>query len=466
VAATPKMPAPCDAAMDDVLSRRSAGILLHVTSLPSGRLDDDAMRWLDFMASAGLGVWQVLPLVLPDSNGSPYQSASAFASDPRLLPRDRHRINESDFAGYCGREAYWLDDFALFQVLKRRFEGKPWFAWPHAYRHRDDSTLKRVAGDDAVAIDAIKREQYRLDLAWGRIRRHAHERDIALFGDIPIFVAHDSADTWSRPENFLLDEEGHPIYVTGVPPDYFSETGQRWGNPHYRWDRMESDGFAWWLSRMQRQFDLFDIVRIDHFRGLVAVWMIEAGCDTAIDGYWQETPGEALLNTLKQDYPQLPIVAEDLGVITEEVRSLRRSFELPGMSVLQFAFDQFEDNPHKPVNITPDDVVYTGTHDNDTCVGWFGTLEAHEKAFVFDVLESEPRDDIAWLMIETAMQTEANLAIAPLQDFLGLGSSARMNTPGVAEGNWRWRFSWDMLPDDLPQRIHSNIQASGRLYAR
>jgi 4-alpha-glucanotransferase len=452
--------------MDDTLARRSAGVLLHVTSLPSGRLDDDALRWIDFMADSGLGVWQVLPLVIPDGNGSPYQSASAFATDPRLLPAQPAPVNESDYATYCAREAYWLDDFALFQVIRRRFDGQSWVAWPNAYRHRDESTLKRVAGDDLAAIEKIKRRQYQLDQAWSRIRRHAHDRGIALFGDIPIFVAHDSADTWSRPENFLLDEEGQPTHVTGVPPDYFSETGQRWGNPHYRWDRMQADGFAWWLSRMQRQFDLFDIVRIDHFRGLVAVWMIEAACQTAIDGYWQDTPGEELLNTLKEDYPSLPIVAEDLGVITEQVRDLRRRFELPGMAVLQFAFDQFEDNPHKPANITPDEIVYTGTHDNDTCAGWFDSLQPHEREFVFQLLGSPPREDIAWLMIESAMQTAANVAIAPLQDFLELDTSARMNTPGVSDGNWRWSFHWKMLPDELPRRIRTLIEASERLYAR
>ena len=452
--------------MDDILARRSAGILLHVTSLPSGRLDDDALRWLDFMAASGLGVWQVLPLVIPDANGSPYQSASAFATDPRLLPAHPDPINESAFETYCGRESHWLDDFALFQVLKRRFNGEPWVSWPDTFRHRDAASLRQVGLDEAAAIDKIKRQQYQLDEAWHRIRRHAHDLGIALFGDIPIFVAHDSADTWSCPESFLLDDEGRPTYVTGVPPDYFSETGQRWGNPHYRWDRMQADGFTWWLSRMQRQYDLFDIVRIDHFRGLVAVWMIEASCETAIDGFWQETPGEALLNALKAHYHRLPIVAEDLGVITEEVRALRRHFELPGMSVLQFAFDQFEDNPHKPANISADDVVYTGTHDNDTCVGWFNGLQPHEKEFVFQILETKPRDDIAWLMIETALQTSANMAVAPLQDFLELDTTARMNTPGISDGNWRWSFHWNMLTDELPARIRTMIETSGRLYAR
>jgi 4-alpha-glucanotransferase len=449
--------------MDKLLTSRRAGILLHVTSLPSGRLDDDALRWLDFMAEAGLSVWQVLPLVIPDAHGSPYQSESAFAMDPRLLPVQADPIDEADFEQFCDRQAHWLGDFTLFRVLKERFDHRPWTTWPERYRQRDPEALALLNYEHADAVRKIKRQQFMLWRSWRRIHRHATERDIALFGDIPIFVAHDSADTWAQPENFLLDDTGQPTSVTGVPPDYFSATGQRWGNPHYRWDRMEADGFRWWHARMRHQFDLFDIVRIDHFRGLVAVWMIDADCETALEGHWQETPGDALLGSLQQRYPQLPIVAEDLGVITEEVRALRHKYALPGMAVLQFAFDHFDDNPHKPMNIDTDDVVYTGTHDNDTCVGWFHALEPHERAFVFEVLGTPSTDDIAPLMIETAMQTRANFAIAPLQDYLGLDSLARMNTPGVTDGNWRWRFHWDMLTSDLPGSIRPLVEASGRL---
>ena len=448
--------------MPETSSPRGAGILLHVTSLPSGRLDDDALRWLDFMAEAGLGVWQMLPLVIPDTNGSPYQSASAFASDPRLLPREPIPVDPDVFDAYCRREAHWLNDFAMFQVLKRHFDGKAWVEWSPPFRDREPSALERLAIDEHKALDEIKRQQFRLDQAWRRIRTHATDLGIRLFGDIPIFVAHDSADTWANPDNFLLDEQGQPTFVTGVPPDYFSDTGQRWGNPHYRWEHMQTNGFQWWLHRMQRQFDLFDLVRIDHFRGLVAVWMIDAARETAIDGYWQETPGDALLGALQTHFPALPIIAEDLGVITEEVRALRRKYGLPGMAVLQFAFDHFADNPHKPANINSDDIVYTGTHDNNTCVGWFKELQAHEKGFVFEILGSSPRDDIAQLMIETAMHTQALLAMAPLQDYLGLGPQARMNTPGVAEGNWRWRFHWDMATSEHAKNIRQLVEAGGR----
>lgn len=454
---------PCGAAMGESMTRR-AGTLLHVTSLPSGKLDDDAITWVDFMADSGLSVWQILPLVIPDATHSPYQSRSAFAMNPALLPDAPATINASDFETFCAREDYWLDDFALFEVLKRRYEQRAWVTWPDAFRHRDEKALRDLANEAADEIRQLKEQQFQLDVAWHRIRNHANARGIELFGDIPIFVAHDSADTWARPEDFLLDDEGQPTYVTGVPPDYFAEFGQRWGNPHYRWDRMQKDGFAWWVSRMQRQFDLFDIVRIDHFRGLVSVWMIEASCETAVDGYWQETPGDALLATLQHQFPKLSIVAEDLGIITDEVRDLRHKYGLPGMSVLQFAFDQFEDNPHKPVNITTDNIVYTGTHDNDTTVGWFFKLQPHEQAFVFQILQKDPTDDIAHLLIETAMQTDASIAIVPLQDFLGLGSEARMNTPGSTDDNWRWKFSHDMLTPELSQSIKTLITEGRRLH--
>lgn len=452
--------------MPDPVQARRAGVLLHLSSLPSGRIDDDAMRWVDFMAAAGLSVWQVLPLVIPDGHGSPYQSRSAFAMDPRLLPLDDAPVNASEFETFCAEQAYWLDDFTLFQVFKAHFDERSWVDWPAPCRQRDPDVLAAARATHARAIATLREEQFRLDRAWRRLRRHAGDNGIELFGDIPIFVAHDSADTWARPEEFLLDAQGRPTHVTGVPPDYFSATGQRWGNPHYRWDRMEAENFSWWMARMQRQFELFDLVRIDHFRGLVAVWMIDADCETAIEGHWRETPGDGLLATLRQRFPDLHIVAEDLGVITEEVRALRRKYGLPGMAVLQFAFDHFADNPHKPVNITTDTIVYTGTHDNDTCVGWFEGLQPDEREFVFQVLGVAPRGDIADLMIETAMHSEACLAMAPLQDFLGLDSGARMNTPGVTGGNWRWRFDWAMLPPGLEERIRVLSQASGRCDAR
>ena len=450
--------------MRDAGTGRRAGVLLHVTSLPSGRLDDDALRWLDFMAAAGLSTWQMLPLVIPDEAHSPYQSLSAFAMNPQLLPDHDQPVDEAEFEAYCAQQAHWLDDFALFQVLKRRFNRETWVAWPDPFRNRVPESMQNARELDAAEILHIKQLQYRVNRAWQRVRQHASDLDIELFGDMPIFIAHDSVDTWSQPEKFLLDDEGRPTYVTGVPPDYFAEFGQRWGNPHYRWELMLEDDFSWWIARMQRQFELFDLVRIDHFRGLVAVWMIDANCETAVDGFWQETPGDALLQALATDFAELPIVAEDLGIITPEVRQLRDKYRLPGMSVLQFAFDHFEDNPHKPANITANSIVYTGTHDNDTSTGWFNALRPHQQEFVFQVLGVPPTEDIATLMIETALNSRANRAIAPLQDFLGLDGTARMNTPGVSEGNWRWRFEWDMLPPQLAVRTRAQVVESGRLH--
>jgi 4-alpha-glucanotransferase len=450
--------------MFDVNRSRSAGVLLHVTSLPSGRLDDDCLRWLDFMSAAGLRVWQMLPLVIPDQTGSPYQSPSAFACNPALLPDRDAPVRDDDVDEFADRHAGWLHDFALFRVLKREFNGQPWYAWPKALRDRDEDALARMHAVHEHELRSIIENQYRIDRAWRRVRSHADSLDITLFGDIPIFIAHDSADTWSNPGSFLLDETGKPTHVTGVPPDYFAADGQRWGNPHYRWDRMQADGFGWWIERMRRQFELFDLVRIDHFRGLIAVWMIEASCETARDGYWLDTPGDALLATLSEHYPTLPIVAEDLGIITDAVRELRRKYDLPGMAVLQFAFDEFDDNPHKPVNITRDNIAYTGTHDNDTTVGWFESLEPHQRDFVFNTLQAEPTDDIAGLMLDTIYRTDAWVAIAPLQDYLRLDGRARMNRPGVSEGNWSWRFEWEMLYPGFAEEIRDMVTAGGRFH--
>lgn len=418
------------------------------------------------MADAGLSVWQTLPLVIPDTHGSPYQSPSAFAGNPHLLPSDDEPVASSDLDEFRTGQAPWLDDFALFAVLKRRFGEKPWVEWPSEYRYRSATALRRIRDEAQGEINAIVEEQFRFDRAWRRVRDHAGQLGITLFGDMPIFVAHDSADTWSRPEDFLLDDEGRSTYVAGVPPDYFAASGQRWGNPHYDWARMQSDHFAWWIKRMQREFEHFDLVRIDHFRGLVAVWMIAAACETAVDGHWQATPGDDLLATLQRHFPNLPIVAEDLGVITDEVHALRQKYGLSGMSILQFAFDHFADNPHKPANIEEQRIAYTGTHDNNTVVGWFNDLEQHDRDFVFQVLGVPPRDDIDRLLIETAMSSRAWLAMAPLQDYLGLGGNARMNTPGVSNGNWRWQFDWTQLDADLPSTIRKMVEDSGRLDGR
>lgn len=442
-------------------------MLLHPTSLPSGQLDDDVERWLQFMHYAGLSVWQMLPLVIPDHTGSPYQSCSAFAVDPALINTlDASLLHGPSLNEFIFAESHWVHDFALFQQLKEHFDGLPWMQWPEQYRDRDADALHTFRQQHEEAISAIIVQQYHLEQRWWAIRRIAEEYDILLFGDMPIFVALDSADVWANRDEFLLDEYARPEYVAGVPPDYFSETGQRWGNPHYNWDVMQANGFRWWRARLKRQLAWFDLVRLDHFRGLVASWMIPAESETAVDGFWQTVPGEALLAALKEDFPALPIVAEDLGVITPEVTALRREFGLPGMGVLQFAFDDFDDNPHKPKNITADTVVYSGTHDNDTTCGWLETLPGEQRAFVCEVLESTSCDDICGLINSGVLNTRANLAILPLQDILGLGAEARMNTPGSTGNNWNWRFDWDALPGKLAVKVRHEIDKAGRLHER
>ncbi len=444
-------------------SQRRAGVLLHPTSLPSGTLDDSD-SWLDFMQASGLSVWQVLPLGVPQEDLSPYQCLSAFATNPKLLSHiPPCQPDDSGFADFCTQEGDWLDDYALFVTIKEQQQGKAWYDWPQKYKQRDPDTLQRFRQQHQGVLQEICWQQYQLHQYWQELRTRAEARNIHLFGDMPIFVAHDSADVWACPQRFLLNDEGQPTWVTGVPPDYFSETGQRWGNPHYNWDYHLQEGFRWWLARLQHHFRWFDLVRIDHFRGLQAVWMIPADEDTAIHGHWQEVPGDALLAELQADMDPLPLVAEDLGIITAEVKALKKKYGLPGMAVLQFAFDAFEDNPHKPVNISPKCAAYTGTHDNDTTLGWYQTLDAQTRQRVNDMLHIQDDDDPVDAMIETLFHTRASLAVVPMQDFLKLGSKARMNIPGVAEGNWRWRMHPQAISTPgLPERILEQVSNSKR----
>ncbi len=443
--------------------QRRAGVLLHPTSLPCGTLDD-LEPWLDFMSDSGLSVWQMLPLGVPQADRSPYQCLSACAANPALL--NAIPALDADAAGYgefCQQESFWLNDYALFISIKAQQQQAPWYDWPESLKHRDTDMLRKFSHDYAPQIEQIKWEQFQLHQHWQQLRQSATSRNIQLFGDMPIFVAHDSADVWACPQRFTLDEHGQPTWVTGVPPDYFSETGQRWGNPHYDWDYHLQENFSWWLSRLNHHFRWFDLVRIDHFRGLQAVWMIDAKEETAVNGYWQEVPGDALLASLQQHINPLPLVAEDLGTITPEVLALKHKYQLPGMAVLQFAFDAFEDNPHKPANITADCVAYTGTHDNDTTLGWYQSLPADTQAYVRKLLQMQADEDPVDKMIETVMQSRANLAVIPMQDFLKLGSEARMNTPGVAQGNWRWKFQWDQISqNNLANGILTQINSSQR----
>lgn len=448
----------------NIMSTRCAGILLHPTSLPNGILDHEVFRWLDFIEEAGLSVWQTLPLGVPQAGLSPYQCDSAFAINPLFEDTTNPiAIDVAEYDEWKMNQQFWLHDYALFATLKKQFEQKPWFEWPDNFCRRDEETLQSFSRRNRTEIETIKEQQFRLHMFWKSIRRYAHEKKISLFGDIPIFVAHDSADVWSRPFDFLLDDQGLPTVIAGVPPDYFSETGQRWGNPHYHWENHEKSGFKWWLERLKSHFDFFDTVRIDHFRGLDAVWTIDKACKTAIEGYWQKVPGAALLQLLSSEYDPLPLVAEDLGVITPEVTALRDQFNLPGMAVLQFAFDHFEDNPHKPQNINSHTVVYTGTHDNDTTPGWFQALNHDQQQHVMNIIGTNDPESVTDTIINLALGTQANLAVVPLQDFLGLGSVARMNTPGTVEDNWSWRYTPDQLNQELAHRIHQKLKTNGRL---
>ena len=395
------------------------------------------------MQTQGLRVWQMLPVGIPDHTGSPYQSCSAFAADPGLLGQDLDfEPDPIELARFREQQSYWLEDFARFMVLRRHFDEAAWFEWPAALRDRDPDALATFDRQHEQSIQDEIVQQFLLEQRWQALRKAAAERDVLLFGDLPIFVALNSADVWANRDQFLLDGNGQPTMVAGVPPDYFSETGQRWGNPHYDWDHMLGDNFSWWHARVRRQLGWFDMVRLDHFRGLAASWMIPAEAETAIEGHWQEVPGELLLDSLHEEFEDLPIVAEDLGVITPDVEGLRRQFSLPGMAILQFSFDAFEDNPHKPQNIGLDRVVYTGTHDNDTSRGWYEALDEDAQAHVREVLHCEQGEDVVDAMIRSALTTEAALVVFPMQDLLGLGSGARMNTPGAIENNWQWRFSW------------------------
>ena len=383
-----------------------AGLLLHPTSLPSGTLAD-AGRWLDFMQAAGFCVWQMLPLGIPLSGLSPYQCASAFAVNPALFPETR--VDMRRFVGWHRQQYYWLDDYARFMILKAEHGGAPWTDWPVPLRDRDADALAAFDAAHADALKAVMVEQYRAAVCWQGIRAAAAERGIQLFGDMPIFVAHDSADVWAQRDLFLLDEQGHPTVVAGVPPDYFSATGQRWGNPHYNWDAMRADGFHWWRRRLAAHFEWFDLLRIDHFRGLVASWEIPAQEPTAIHGKWVVVPGAELLQKIADEMGELPLVAEDLGIITPEVTELRHRFGLPGMAVLQFAFDHHADNPHKPENVHPDTVYYTGTHDNDTTLGWWSSQSDEVRHQAMQQMRIDDPAALPAAMIDTVLHSRCRM---------------------------------------------------------
>lgn len=483
------------AAITHILEQRRAGVLLHITSLPKGDLGEDAFRFVDFLAQTGATVWQTLPLNMPHGDGSPYQCLSAHAGNPALislaslqtqgwltqdelnslLSRDAliqkafqsfkqlgHAETQASFAAFCQTQSHWLDDFALFMVLRKQHQQACWHDWPAPQKLREAEAIEQIKIDSADEINLIKFTQYLFFDQWHKLKAYANIKNIALFGDIPIFVSYDSADVWAQPTLFKLDENLNMIVVAGVPPDYFSETGQRWGNPHYRWDVMQGNGFLWWLDRMRTQNAMFDMVRIDHFRGLEAAWEIPAHEPTAIHGAWVKAPGEALLQAIVNQLPTVTLVAEDLGIITPEVDALRAAFHLPGMKILQFAFDGSPDNPYLPAVIPENSVVYTGTHDNDTTLGWFTSLSDEQKQPFYRYMQSDwelTADQVKMpkTLIDLALSSKACLAIIPMQDILRLGGECRMNIPGTTEKNWQWRFEWSQLTDDMVREFTSVV---------
>ncbi|MEW8317084.1 MAG: 4-alpha-glucanotransferase [Candidatus Thiodiazotropha sp.] len=479
-----------------LLTRRRAGILLHITSLPgpgeAGELGSDAYRFVDFLVSTGMSVWQILPIGPTMHDNSPYQSSSVYAGNPRLISLElplqkgwleampeykgsmsdpiklawegfKDRADEADrdaYQRFVAEQKHWLEDYALFQALRNR-DGGCWWEWHPTLRDREPQAVAETRARFTEAIEEIRFEQFLFFTEWMNLKHYANERGVLLFGDLPIFVAHDSAEVWAHREFFDLHADGHPRVVAGVPPDYFSATGQRWGNPLYCWDRLEADDFSFWVERLRAQSTLFDFLRIDHFRGFEAYWEIPAEEQTAENGQWVEAPGEKLFQRLYRALPELELVAEDLGVITPEVEALRKAYHLPGMKILQFAFSGGADNPYLPFHHSRDSVVYTGTHDNDTTLGWYKGLDDTTREFVDDYL-GKPREVMPWPLIRTALASRANLAILPFQDVLGLDSTHRMNTPGTTEGNWGWRFEWNRIKHGTTERLLRYVKMYGR----
>lgn len=492
--------------------QRHSGILLHPTSLPGpdgiGDLGPPAHRWLDWLESSGCRSWQVLPLGPTGYGDSPYQSPSSHAGNPLLISLEAllddgllkgadlagrpafpdGRVDyasviahkdvlltlgtqrftrgetprlEEEYRGFIEAEAGWLNDYALFAALKRRHQGSAWTNWDPALARREAAALQRAEQEAEEEVEAEKVRQFLFDHQWSRLRAACAAKGIAIVGDLPIFVAHDSADVWVHPEMFFLDPAGYPTVVAGVPPDLFTPEGQRWGNPLYRWSVLREDGFAWWIDRLQATLRRVDQVRLDHFLGFHAYWEIQADAPTAAAGRWVPGPGAELLEAIRSALGDLPIIAEDLGLITREVIELRDRFKLPGMKILQFAFGGGPDNEFLPHKYPRRCVVYTGTHDNDTSKGWYENAPENERDRCRRYLGVDG-DDIAWDLIRASWASQADLSMAPLQDVLSLGSESRMNLPGRPDGNWTWRF----LPDQVSADQAGRLEEINSLYGR
>jgi len=497
------------------MNRRSSGILLHLTSLPGpfgiGDMGPRAYRFADFLAQTRQTFWQILPLTPTNRkyDHSPYHSPSAFAGNPLLisperwvedgfleetdlgtapdcppdrvdfaeaaaykqklfkLAYDRFRARNADdeFQRFCHRNAAWLNDFVLFEALKSHYGGDPWYEWPAEFRDRDSSALDAVRAELSESLQELKFLQYMFYRQWHDLRRYCRQKHIQIIGDIPIYLPHDSADVWIHPELFKLNEDKRPFVVSGVPPDYFSETGQLWGHPIYCWDTLQKKDYAWWIQRLGHQLDLVDVVRIDHFRGLVAYWEVPAFEKTAMNGEWIPVPVDDFMNTLLKHFACLPIIAEDLGTITPDVREIISRYGLPGMRVLLFAFgEDFPTGAFLPHNHVKHSIIYTGTHDNNTVKGWFETeASAQEKERLYRYLGRRiSATEIAGEMVRLAMMSIADTAVIPMQDLLGLGAEARMNNPSKTKGNWYWRLDKDPITQGMTDRLREMTETYGR----
>ncbi len=497
-----------------MLFPRSSGILLHPTSFPSrfgiGDLGMEAYRFIDFLVESDQLYWQILPLGPTGYGNSPYSCYSAMAGNPLLinpeLLRNDQLLADEDFANlpefpldyvdfepaialkvsllkkacenfkakaspvqqrafsdFCESKESWLEDYAFFMALKDNFGGVSWNNWEPEIARREPESLEKWRQQLNAEIYYYKYVQFEFFRQWTELKRYANERKIQIIGDIPIYVAHDSADVWSHREIFCLDEaSGEPALMAGVPPDYFSATGQLWGNPVYNWEKLQANNFEWWVQRFEAIFSYVDVTRIDHFRGFDAYWAVKRGQETAIEGEWIKAPGTALLDLINEKFGNLPIIAEDLGVITPEVEALRDRYEFPGMKILQFAFGAGPGDPFLPFNYDRNSVVYTGTHDNDTTVGWFNQLQNYERDEVLRYLGCIEPQGIHWSLIRMGWISVANMAIVPFQDLLGLGTDARMNFPGKPEGNWGWRYRPEAVNWEVRDRLKTMTYISGR----
>ncbi len=478
-------------------SNRSSGILCHVTSLPSadgiGNLGESSRQWLDFLAATGCNYWQILPLGPTGFGDSPYQVFSAFAGNPMLISladfcdegyfkkneltppyavedeevhflevsqwkeqklrilyqRYQSKIDpdlDKEISTFAANNEFWLADYCLFMAIKNKFNRHPWHMWPAEYRFRDEAALQRARDEMAEEINYQQFLQFIFHAQCLQMRQYAKSKNINLIGDIPLYVAFDSADVWSQPDLFQLNQDRIPAFVAGVPPDYFSSTGQRWGNPVYRWDVLEASHFDWWVKRIRHTVNYVDLIRLDHFRGLAAYYSIPSIYPTAENGVWIPAPGQELLQTIQDKLQVLPFIAEDLGVITPDVTALRDNFNLPGMRIFQFGFGVMEESIHKPSIYVENCVAYTGTHDNETTLGWFKLQKAEVQREVLEYLNLTSTHNLVLTCIDRLWSSQAYLTLAPIQDFLQLGNEARMNLPGTVGGNWKWKLKdWQQI---------------------